>query len=130
MDFVSDVPGAPGTPLPSNIKDTSMTLSWQVPSSDGGSPITHYILEMKSSGVRWTPASEDKIKDTEHTVTKLTKGELYEFRAIAVNKAGPGKPSDSCKAAKAETPISKSTCLFRSCIYEILTGRLCYYQNV
>ena len=104
----TDVPGKPETPLPSNVKDTSVSLSWRAPKSDGGTPITHYIVEMKSSMVsRWTPVTTDDIKDTEYIITKLTKGETYEFRVIAVNKAGQGKPSDSCKPTKAETPISK-----------------------
>lgn len=85
-----------------------MCLSWQAPKSDGGAPITNYIIEMKTSVVfRWIPVTSDKIKDTEYTATKLTKGETYEFRVIAENKAGQGKPSDSCKPAKAETPIGK-----------------------
>lgn len=56
---------------------------------------------------RWTPVTTDTITDTEYTVTKLTEKETYEFRVIAINKAGPGKPSDSCKPVLAETPIGK-----------------------
>ena len=85
-----------------------MTLSWKAPESDGGAPITHYIVEVKSAAVtRWTPVTKDAIKHTEYSVNKLSKGEQYEFRVIAVNKAGQGKPSDSCKPTKAETPIGK-----------------------
>jgi len=105
---VVDVPDKPGTPLPSNVKDTSVTLSWKAPASDGGSPITNYRIEMKSSEVyRWTEVTADKILDTEYTVKKLKAGDKYEFRVIAENKAGQGKPSDSCKPVKAETPIGK-----------------------
>lgn len=103
-----DVPGKPQTPLPSNIKDTSMCLNWQAPKSDGGAPITNYVIETKSSLVsRWVPVTTDRVTDTEYTVSRLTEGEIYEFRVIAENKAGPGKPSDSCKPTKAKTPLGK-----------------------
>lgn len=106
--LLTDVPGKPGTPLPSAVKNTSISLSWSAPTSDGGSPITNYILEMKSSVLfRWTPVTSDKITDTEYTVSKLTEGEEYEFRVIAENRAGQGKPSDSCKPVKAVTPVGK-----------------------
>lgn len=103
------MPGKPGTPLPSNIKDTSMSLSWQAPESDGGAPITNYIIEYKSSVTfRWTVLTPDTITSTEYAASRLTKKETYEFRVIAVNKAGPGKPSDSCKPVQAVTPIGES----------------------
>ena len=100
------MPGKPGTPLPANIKKSSMSLSWSPPDSDGGSPITNYMLEMKTSVLfRWTSVTTDKISDNEYTVPRLTEGETYEFRVIAENKAGQGKPSDSCKPVKAVAPI-------------------------
>lgn len=58
---------------------------------------------------RWTPVTADRITETEYTITKLTEGETYEFRVIAENKVGQGKPSGSCKPVKAETPIGKET---------------------
>lgn len=105
-----DVPGMPGTPLPSNIKDTSILLSWKAPESDGGAPITDYIIEHKSSVLfRWTPIPKEATTTPEYLVTGLTDNETYEFRVIAVNKAGPGKPSDSCKPVLSKAPVGKAS---------------------
>lgn len=45
--FVADEPGQPGRP---NILDwgpNHCDLSWAPPETDGGAPITHYVIELK-----------------------------------------------------------------------------------
>ena len=44
------VPSQPGIPQVTDITGTSCKLSWQAPSSDGGSPITGYVVERRSGG--------------------------------------------------------------------------------
>lgn len=101
-----------------------MLLSWQAPDSDGGTPITDYIIEHKSSLLfRWAPIPKEATTATEHLVTGLKDKETYEFRVIAVNKAGQGKPSDSCKPVLAETPLGT---LYSSSIDFIDLHRLVY----
>lgn len=39
--------------------------------------------------------------DTEFTITHLKSGDEYQFRVIAENKAGPGKPSEPSTATVA-----------------------------
>lgn len=90
-----DVPGKPGTPNVDELTQDSATLTWKAPDSDGGSPITNYIVEMKSSGdAKWKVVSG---KDTIMALTYIVKGiktdKDLEFRIIAENKAGPGQPS-------------------------------------
>ncbi len=93
-------PGRPDAPEVSEITAESASLSWKPPSDDGGSPITNYILEMKSSSdVKWKNVSKD-ISETQYTVTGLSEGVEYEFRVSAVNKAGAGQASKPCQAAK------------------------------
>jgi titin len=85
-----------------------MTLTWKAPTDDGGSPITDYIVEMKSGGGKWTvvsPTDDDdderpKVTDTTFTVGGIVPERECEFRVRAVNKAGPGEPSEPSKAAK------------------------------
>lgn len=51
-------PGAPRGPLEvSGMTKTSFTIQWQPPESDGGSPITEYIVEMKETSKKaWKKA--------------------------------------------------------------------------
>ncbi len=76
--------------------------SLKVTESDGGAPITNYIVEMRRVGdVKWKPANKGEITpDTKYTVKGLKDGDEYEFRVTAENKAGPGAPSAPSKPAK------------------------------
>lgn len=71
-----------------------MDLAWSPPTSDGGSPITGYIIEKKDKYGEWEKAVEVPAYETSATVPDLIEGQPYEFRVRAVNKAGPGEPSD------------------------------------
>ena len=73
---------------------------WKPPKKDGGSPITGYNLEMKSSSdIKWKKVTEG-IEDTKYTVEGLTEGTSYEFRVQAENKAGASQPSKGTNAVK------------------------------
>ena len=93
ISSTTEVPQAPGAPETERISPTSVQLSWSRPYSDGGSDIVGYIVEKKEKSGRWTPVTADTIDDTSFTVKGLREGEDVEFRITAVNKAGPGKPS-------------------------------------
>ena len=105
-----ETPESPSPPEVSDVTKTSAILSWQPPTSDGGSKITGYILEMKEQySSRWSVVA--KPQDVEHKVTKLSAGKEYEFRVLAENKAGlsePSRPSKSfvAKDAYGETLLS------------------------
>ena len=98
-----DVPGKPGQPQYDDVmRDESVHLSWAAPDSDGGAPITGYVVEARKVGdVKWTQLSgEGDVPDTRYEARGLTDGEQYEFRAAAQNKAGTGPfsaPSKTCK---------------------------------
>ena len=50
---------SPGVPTDVNIVDfdeNSVTLRWQKPSTDGGRPITHYIIQKKDEFGGWFEA--------------------------------------------------------------------------
>lgn len=42
--------------------------------------------------------------NTQYNVTGLTEGNRYEFRVVAVNEAGPGKPSKPSNSITAKVP--------------------------
>ena len=62
-----------------------VTLTWDAPSSDGGSAILRYEVAVDDSGT-WIDAG----LDLEETVTGLTNGQRYTFAVRAVNAAGTG----------------------------------------
>lgn len=55
----------------------------------------------------WEKAVEVPAGQTKGTVPDLTEGEEYEFRVIAVNKGGPGEPSDASLPVIAEPRFRK-----------------------
>jgi len=85
---VFTVPGAPviGTAVREN---SSASVSWTAPASDGGSPITSYQVQVRTgSTVVRTDVVTGLMTDT--LVTGLTNGTAYNFRVAAVNAVGKG----------------------------------------
>ena len=75
-----------------------VTLTWDAPSSDGGSAILRYEVAVDDSGT-WIDAG----LDLEETVTGLTNGQPYAFAVRAVNAAGTG-PAATVTASPVTTP--------------------------
>jgi invasion protein IalB len=82
------VPGAPRSvaAVPGN---TSATVTWLPPTSDGGSAITGYTVTASPGGHTATEAGTA----TSAVVTGLTNGTSYTFTVTATNVAGDGAPS-------------------------------------
>lgn len=73
----------------SDITKNAISLAWQKPNYDGGSPITGYMIEKKEVATgKWFKANLTNITDTRFTVTGLTQDESYEFRVMAKNAVG------------------------------------------
>lgn len=90
----TEKPGCPGIPEIVDFDKDFVKLQWDPPAKDGNAPISGYIIEKKDkiSG-EWVKAAE--VKGPEGKVGGLIEGEKYEFRVRAVNKAGPGEPSEA-----------------------------------
>ena len=86
--FVVTDPDTPGAPTAvAGIGEADLT--WSAPSSDGGSPITDYTIEVSAnSGVSWTTVSDGASTATSATVTGLVNGSTYVFRIAASNAYG------------------------------------------
>lgn len=85
-----------------------MDLKWTEPVSDGGSPITGYIIEMKDKySPLWEKAVETTSPTPKATVTGLIEGNEYQFRVIALNAAGPSQASDASKIFTAKPRYCK-----------------------
>ncbi len=90
------VPGAPtiGTATPGN---ASAVVTWTPPASDGGSPITSYLITASPGGQTCMYVVAKPEVDS-CTVTGLTNNSHYSFTVAATNKIGTGpssKPSVS-----------------------------------
>ena len=98
----------PGPPFPS-VKDTTATtvsLSWKVPDTDGGSKIKGYVVEKQEDGEEeWKKATSHELRSTEFTVPDLKKGKAYKFRVTAVNSAGTGEPGYVSDAVTVEEKL-------------------------
>jgi len=106
-----DVPSAPESPLASEITNTGCRISWEEPTSNGGSPIKGYYVERKCA-TRWLRLNQEPEPRKYLNIRDLIQGMDYEFRVCAVNDEGEGpfsKPSDSFTAKnkydKPDVPI-------------------------
>lgn len=103
---VLDVPGSPNGPL--DVRDVTKegcTLSWNEPDDDGGSPISHYVVEKQEAGGRWVPCGETS--DTTLRVNKLVEGQQYKFRVKAVNRQGQSEPLTTLSSITAKNPFDE-----------------------
>lgn len=80
--------------MTSEVAGDSVTLTWQPPEQDGGSPIKAYLLE-KADATRKSFVALGEIKVVEDQalelkVDKLKDGEQLLFRVAAVNEVGQG----------------------------------------
>jgi hypothetical protein len=95
----------PGTPtsVTASAGNLQATVSWTAPSNNG-SAITDYTIQFSSnSGLSWTTFADGVSSSTSATVTGLTNGVAYVFRAAATNVAGT---STFSSASAAVTPRS------------------------
>ncbi|WP_428098640.1 fibronectin type III domain-containing protein [Candidatus Rariloculus sp.] len=94
------VPGAP-TGLTATASGTStINLTWNAPSNDGGASISGYRIEVSSNGgTNWN----DRVADTGSTNTTyahtgLSAGATRHYRVSAINSAGTGAASGTANA--------------------------------
>lgn len=94
MLFLPDVPDRPEELEVTKVTKDLISVTWKPPKSDGGSEITMYILEARMIGKdKFTRLTKEKLLERKYTYDGLREGDTYEFRVIAVNEVGPGKPS-------------------------------------
>jgi plastocyanin len=88
-------PTAPSSPLnlSGSFDETNYTLSWDVPSSDGGSAITDYVIEYSPDASSWSTYNDGIGTATTATLTGLAV-ESYYFQVSAVNAVGTSLPSN------------------------------------
>ena len=106
---VATIPGAPAG-LRAIAGDGQVELSWRVPTNNGGAAIIDYIIQYSANaGASWTTFNDGTSTSTSATVTGLTNGQSYQFRASAVNSIGTGSTSNVAPATPTVTVQSTIT---------------------
>ena len=109
-----DPPGPPEKPAVDDWDKKWVKLSWEKPLDDGGSRITHYVIERQEEfSSKWMKSMDTDTDDCYAKVTDLTEFSKYKFRVRAVNRAGPGEPSEpsnevTCKTRNAPPVIDRT----------------------
>ena len=92
--------------------DGRVSLSWSAPSSDGGRPITDYVVEQSSDGgATWKIVAEKVSPATSTMVAGLVNGTSYVFRVSTVNTSGIAPASAASVAAIPAKPAGPPTLL-------------------
>ncbi|XP_071419035.1 myosin light chain kinase, smooth muscle isoform X3 [Pithys albifrons albifrons] len=97
---VVDKPDPPaGTPCASDIRSSSLTLSWYGSSYDGGSAVQSYTVEIWNSvDNKWTDLTT--CRSTSFNVQDLQADREYKFRVRAANVYGISEPSQESDLVK------------------------------
>ena len=106
MPFVADVPSAPQKLTVTDATKTSISLAWSEPESDGGSPITGYVLERCLAGSdRWLKVG--KSETTSFVDKEIVEDTQYQYKVSAENKVGAGPACDPTNPVTAKDAWSE-----------------------
>jgi len=80
----------------------SALVRWQKPESNGGKPITNYIVTAYVSGIAKRSATVGNVTST--TIDQLVNGKKYTFKVAAKNAVGTGVQSAASNPVRPNTP--------------------------
>lgn len=87
-------------------------FAWDKPWDDGGSPITHYIVEamdLESRG-HWRQVGETPGDQLSLKIENLQEKHRYKFRVFAANKAGISDAAEIAESVLAKNPWGTDAC--------------------
>lgn len=101
-------PGPPGKPVVYNVTNDGMTIQWEQPIYDGGTPIQGFHVEKKEkNSIMWQKVNTVLIKETEYRILELVEGLEYSFRVYSQNDAGFSRMSDESRPTMAVSPVGE-----------------------
>lgn len=103
------VPSKPIGPIEvTDVQRDSISIKWKAPKDDGGSPITGYIIDKRSSdSTIWSPVDKVDELTLDLCCKYLTENTEYFFRVIAVNSIGQSEPLVTNDKTLAKSPFGK-----------------------
>jgi uncharacterized repeat protein (TIGR02543 family) len=84
---IANSPSAPQN-LTATGAQGSASLSWSAPSSDGGRPVTGYVIESSLDSTNWTSVGTTNASTTSLIISSLPNNTTYSFRVRATNVSG------------------------------------------
>ena len=110
VQYVTDEPDTPMNLRVTEYWTDHISITWDAPENDGGSPLTSYIIE-KRDALRntWVKAGTVQVDEPLQFIAKnLFEGSEYYFRVFAENKVGPSlNAAEMEHAARAKMPFGK-----------------------
>lgn len=111
--------------LSGSVANPFLTLSWITPTSSGGSDITDYSIEYKSTlDSTWITYLHTVTTGTTLTLSGLTHNMSYDFRVSALNRAGTGTVSSTLTLIAKNDIIPPVLTLSGSSPYQIAQGSI------
>jgi len=102
------------------VTDTSVSLRWSRPESDGGKPVTRYIVEKRDPAKStYIPVGTTSDTGYEFRVIRLVAGNEYVLRVSAENEVGVGEPAELSQGITAKSPFCESSA--RSAVFVSLS---------
>lgn len=91
-----------------DVGDGALSIAWDAPESDGGTPVTGYAVETCRSGTTgWTRVGSVDSSTRAFDISSLITGEYYFVRCYAENLAGLSKrPAELGEPVCAKRPTS------------------------
>jgi len=107
------VPGPPGSVRLIGITDDSVTIEWTGPTSDGGRPVTRYVVERRDAHQQtWTHVASLPVRTTVCQVTGLQSNMSYFIRVAAENDEGVGFYREFIEPVRPMRPKSTQSLFF------------------
>jgi hypothetical protein len=104
----SDKPSPPRDLKVTEVQREAISVAWEKPEDDGGSPITQYILEKRDAKkTTWSSAGKAKPTELAQTISKLIEGNEYFIRVIAENEIGQSEPCELKDPVKAKSQFGE-----------------------
>ena len=106
--MITAAPALPPSLRVTGIRRDSVSLAWEEPEYDGGSPVSGYVIERKDvNRGGWTTVGTVPTHTRSYTINKLLEGNEYLFRVMAENSAGVSRPVETGQSIEVRSPHGK-----------------------
>ena len=107
---LTDPPDTPLNLRVTNVYKDYITITWEAPLSNGGSPLTLYLIEKLDAtrpGASWVVAGTVEASMLKYKVAKLFQGNSYLVRVSAENQVGTSAPVELDRPIVAKLPFGE-----------------------